>query len=95
MKTMDLELKKILDKYEYAGISVLHATKEGVDFHMCLGKQDIEENIDTNENTIYRIASVSKIIVALIFFCFSFETTSIGKSLAIPIGTTSTSIGVV
>lgn len=65
MKTMDLELKKILDKYEYAGISVLHATKEGVDFHMCLGKQDIEEDIDTKENTIYRIASISKIIVAL------------------------------
>ncbi len=65
MKTMDLELKKILDKYEYAGISVLHATKDGIDLLMSLGKQDIEEDIDVCEDTIYRIASVSKIVVAL------------------------------
>ncbi len=65
MQKQDLELKKILDKYEYAGISVLHATKDGIDLLMSLGKQDIEEDIDISENTIYRIASVSKIIVAL------------------------------
>ena len=65
MQKEDLELKKILDKYEYAGISVLHATKDGVDLLMSLGKQDIEDDINTSENTIYRIASVSKIIVAL------------------------------
>ena len=65
METMDLELKKVLDKYEYAGISVLHATKDGVKLLMSLGKQDIEEDIDVTEDTIYRIASVSKIIVAL------------------------------
>lgn len=65
MQTQDLELKKILDKYEYAGISVVHATKDGINLLMTLGKQDIEEDIDTCEDTIYRIASVSKVIVAL------------------------------
>lgn len=65
MKTMDLELKKILDKYEYAGISVVHTTKDEINLLMSLGKQDIEEDIDVCEDTIYRIASVSKIVVAL------------------------------
>lgn len=65
MKTMDLELKKILDKYEYAGISVVHTTKDEINLLMSLGKQDIEEDIDVSENTIYRIASVSKVVVAL------------------------------
>ena len=65
METKDLELKKILDKYEYASIAVLHATKDGIDLLMTLGKQDIEEDIDVCEDTIYRIASISKVIVAL------------------------------
>ena len=65
METKDLELKKILDKYEYASIAVLHATKDGINLLMTLGKQDIEEDIDVCEDTIYRIASISKVIVAL------------------------------
>ena len=46
METKDLELKKILDKYEYASIAVLHATKDGINLLMTLGKQDIEEDIE-------------------------------------------------
>ena len=44
---------------------MLHTTKDCVDMCVCLGKQDIEDDIDATPDTIYRIASVSKIIVAL------------------------------
>ncbi len=30
-----------------------------------LGKADIENNVDVNENTMFRLGSVSKVIVAL------------------------------
>lgn len=65
MEKQDLELLKILEKYDFASVQVLHATKDGVDMHLSLGKLDMEEDIDATNNTIYRIASVSKIIVAL------------------------------
>ena len=65
MEKQDLELLKILEKYDFASIQVLHATKDEIDMHLSLGKLDIEEDIDVTNDTIYRIASVSKIIVAL------------------------------
>ena len=65
METKDLQLQEILNKYPHAGITVLHTTKDSVDMCVCLGKQDIEDDIDTTPDTIYRIASISKIIVAL------------------------------
>ena len=64
MQTMDLELKKILDKYEYSSIAVLHATKDGIKLLMTLGKQDIEDDVDVSEDTIFRIASISKSFTA-------------------------------
>lgn len=65
MEKQDLELLKILEKYDFASVQVLHATKDEIDMHLSLGKLDIEEDIDVTNDTIYRIASVSKIIVAL------------------------------
>lgn len=65
METKDLELEKILSKYHYAGISVIHTTKDEIDYMLSYGKQDLESGVDITPETIYRIASVSKVIVAI------------------------------
>ena len=46
METKDLQLQEILNKYPHAGITVLHTTKDCVDMCVCLGKQDIEDDIE-------------------------------------------------
>ena len=65
METKDLGLEKILSKYHYAGISVIHTTKDEIDYMLSYGKQDLESGVDITPETIYRIASVSKVIVAI------------------------------
>lgn len=61
----DKELKKILDNYEYAGINIIHATKKEIDYNVFYGYKSIEEKSLIDEDTIYRIASISKIEIAL------------------------------
>lgn len=65
MQNKDIELEKLLSNYKYVGVSVLHTTKEGIDYYQNFGYQDLESNIPLTDNTIFRIASISKVIVAL------------------------------
>lgn len=65
METKDLELEKILNKYRYAGISIIHTTKDRIDYMVNYGKKDLELEDAISSDTIYRIASVSKVIVAI------------------------------
>lgn len=65
METKDKKLEQLLNNYDLAGVSILHATKEGVDFTFTKGYQELETKKETSINTVYRFASVSKIIVAL------------------------------
>lgn len=65
MITKDLKLEKLLSKYEISGVSILHTNLDNIDYMINLGYEDIENKKLTSPNTIYRIASVSKIIVAL------------------------------
>ncbi len=65
MITKDLELVELLKKYEISGMSVLHTNQEKIDYFLQLGYEDLENSKLTTDHTIYRIASVSKVIVAL------------------------------
>lgn len=64
--------KKLINKLDdYAlkanavGICSVICHKDHIIDYYCYGKQSIENNIDTSLNTIYRIASISKVIVAI------------------------------
>lgn len=61
----DKELMKILDTYEYAGINIIHATKDEIDYNVFNGYKSIEDNTRVDEDTIYRIASISKTVLAV------------------------------
>lgn len=65
METKDLKLQELLEKYKHVGLTIVHTTKDDVDFCFTTGYQDLENNLETANDTIYRFASVSKIIVAL------------------------------
>ena len=65
MEKNDLELMKIIKKYNYIGVSVLHAKKDGADLYMHDGLLDKETKEPITDGTIFRIASISKVIVAL------------------------------
>lgn len=56
--------KNIISKYPYVGINTL-LIKNGNIYTSNFGYQDIEEKINISNDTIFRIASVSKVIVAL------------------------------
>lgn len=56
--------QKVINKYLYAGINTL-LVKDGKVFSSNHGYQDLENKIEISNDTIFRIASVSKVIVAL------------------------------
>ncbi|HHU55523.1 MAG TPA: beta-lactamase family protein [Acholeplasmataceae bacterium] len=55
---------KICMDASLVGASVVVYNKNGIVEEVCYGKQSIEENIETSKDTIYRLASISKVIVA-------------------------------
>lgn len=57
--------EKFLKKYKVIGASSIICDKEGIINSAYYGYQDRENNIKTTANTIYRVASISKVIVAL------------------------------
>ena len=48
METKDLELEKILSKYHYAGISVIHTTKDEIDYIKATGEEPPETTLGIN-----------------------------------------------
>ena len=56
---------KFISKYEMVGSSVIVADNKNIIASAAFGKQSIENNTETTLNTIYRIASISKVIVAI------------------------------
>ena len=54
-----------LKKYNLVGMNFLYTDKKDIIKQVTLGKMDLEHDLDTKPNTIYRIASISKVIVAL------------------------------
>lgn len=66
METKDLKLQEILKDYNYIGLTLLHATKDGgIDYLVTNGYRDLESKAKITDDTIFRIASISKIEVAI------------------------------
>lgn len=65
MQNEDKELMKILDEFNYVGISLLHATKDKIDYLVTSGYQDLENKTLITDDTIFRIASISKVVIAI------------------------------
>lgn len=62
--TYQEKYKKVVNKYPYAGINTL-LFKDGKTYTSNFGYQDIEKQVEISNDTIFRIASVSKVIIAL------------------------------
>ncbi len=58
-------IQKILVKNNIAGAGIVMISGNSVVVLRGFGKSDIENNIDVNENTMFRLGSVSKIFVSL------------------------------
>jgi CubicO group peptidase (beta-lactamase class C family) len=63
--TLALEINKVLVETRAPGVGIALVKKDGPIWVAGLGKADISKKIMANENTMYRIASVSKMFVAL------------------------------
>ncbi len=59
------ELKDIMNRFNVVGLSILLIKSKEVVLHETLGYSDINSMIKTNENTKYRMASISKCIIAV------------------------------
>lgn len=58
-------LNNIVTNETPLGLGVLVANKKNILDTYCYGKRSIEKNLDITADTIYRIASISKVIVAM------------------------------
>jgi CubicO group peptidase (beta-lactamase class C family) len=58
-------LAKIIDDYDIPAVGIAMVDQNGPVWTGALGKANIEKNIDADENTLFRIASTSKMFVAL------------------------------
>lgn len=57
-------MQRYLEEHRFAGAAVL-VRKEGKEvFRGCFGKRDIERNLPVNEKTIFRLASMTKPVIA-------------------------------
>ena len=57
--------KEFVSKFNMVGSNVLFMDKDGYTENVCTGYSDIESNKETDTHGIYRIASISKVIVAI------------------------------
>jgi len=58
-------IKKVLEETQTPGVGLALVNAEGPIWIAGLGKADIENNISVNQNTMFRIGSVSKMFVSL------------------------------
>ena len=59
------DYNEFVSQFEMVGSNVLFLNKDGYIENECSGFSSLEKNIKTNTNAIYRIASISKVIVAI------------------------------
>lgn len=62
--TLTLQLQKVFNNFTIAGMSVIVVKKDSIVYKNHFGKRDIANNLSINDNTIYRIASISKSFVS-------------------------------
>ena len=65
MKNILNGYKEFVSKFNMVGSNVLFMDKDGYTENVCTGYSDIESNKETDIHGIYRIASISKVIVAI------------------------------
>jgi CubicO group peptidase (beta-lactamase class C family) len=61
----DQQLEALLNKYPHVGVTIIHTTKDEIDYLQVFGKKDLNSCEPLTNNSIFRIASISKVIVAL------------------------------
>ena len=64
-KNFEQSYSEFISKFEMVGSSVIIADKNDILASCAYGKESIEKNTPTRLDTIYRIASISKVIVAI------------------------------
>jgi CubicO group peptidase (beta-lactamase class C family) len=64
LSSLNTKLLQIKNTYDVAGMSVCVVKANKIVFSKGYGLRDISRNLPVNENTIYRIASISKLITA-------------------------------
>ena len=62
---MEKLINSLQKNHTLVGMNILYTDKDHIIDQKYFGKMDIENDVDTKANTIYRIASISKVIVAL------------------------------
>ncbi len=63
--TLKQKLDNIAKEANAVGISALICNPKGIMEEYFYGKRDLEKDLDTKQGTIYRIASISKVVVAM------------------------------
>ena len=59
------EYQEFIKKYNLVGSNCLFLRKDGYIENVCSGYSNLESKIDTTTSSIYRIASISKVVVAI------------------------------
>ena len=59
------EYEKFVSSFEMVGSTSIIANPQNIEHYACVGKESIEKNTSTKLDTIYRIASISKMVVAI------------------------------
>ena len=59
------DYKEFISQFEMVGSNVIFLKKDGYLENECSGFSSLEKNIITDTKAIYRIASISKVIVAI------------------------------
>ncbi len=62
---LQASIQKVLDKTNAAGVGIAMIKGDSAVWIGGLGKADIEKSIDVDENTMFRLASISKMVVSL------------------------------
>lgn len=62
---LQASIQKVLDKTNAAGVGIAMIKGDSAVWIGGLGKADIEKNTDVDENTMFRLASISKMVVSL------------------------------
>lgn len=63
-KNLETEIQETVDKLNVVGLSIFVIENNKISYSQGFGYADIDKNIKTDTNTIYRIASISKSITA-------------------------------
>lgn len=63
-KNLETEIQEIVDKLNVVGLSISVIEKNKISYLQGFGYSNIDKNIKTDTNTIYRIASISESIIA-------------------------------